>query len=104
MSDESPAKARPAKARRRVWSLLPALGGAASYVVLYLVLQPWLNESSDLAFYCSVAALTLVLVFTAFALVRAIFTPRSPRQKSRPPWSTDDDDDRAGPSDSNVIH
>jgi hypothetical protein len=84
-----PPRARHEKPRRRrgVWSLFPALGGAVSYVALYLVLQPWLNESSDVSFFLAVGLLTLVLGFTAFAFVRAIW---GPRPKTRSPFASGD--------------
>ena len=58
-----------------VWTLWPALAGVALHFVLREVLNPWLNASSDARFWGAVVILTLPLLFTIFALVRAIRPP-----------------------------
>jgi hypothetical protein len=58
-----------------VWTLWPALAGVALHFVLREVLNPWLNASSDARFWGAVVILILPLLFTIFALVRAIRPP-----------------------------
>lgn len=58
-----------------VWTLWPAVAGVALHFVLREVLNPWLNASSDARFWGAVVILILPLLFTIFALVRAIRPP-----------------------------
>lgn len=115
MSDGGPVRGDPrwaarGRQRNRVWSLFPAACGAIAYVVLYLLVQPWLNESSDLAFFLSLGLLTVVLAFTVFALVRAIWGRRSERPRMRSPAAGESPpkaDERNGEppeGDSNIVH
>jgi hypothetical protein len=82
--------------------------GAITYVALYLFLQPWLNASSDRAFFGAVALLGLVLAFTVIALLRAIWgRPRLGPPKSSKPSDASarrDGEARAEPDDSKVVH
>jgi len=65
----------PKKAWRGVWSLWPALVGVIAHFVLREILNPWLNAASDARFWGAVVILTLPLLFTIFALLRAIRPP-----------------------------
>jgi hypothetical protein len=57
---------------RTVWSPWLAVLGVAVHFVLRFVLDSWLNAPSDAKFAGAVFILALPLVFSAFALVRAI--------------------------------
>jgi len=58
-----------------VWTLWPALLGVVAHFVLREMLNPWLNASSDVRFWGAIVLLALPLVFTIFALLRAIRPP-----------------------------
>ena len=64
---------------RGVWGLWPAFAGVAVHFVLREVLDPWLNASSDAKFGGAVTILALPLLFSVFAIYRAIVPP-SPRR------------------------
>jgi hypothetical protein len=63
------------KSWRGVWTLWPALAGVALHFLLRELLNPWLNASSDVRFWGAVVILALPLLFTIFALLRAIRPP-----------------------------
>ena len=61
---------------RGVWSLWPAFAGIAVHFGLREVLNPWLNASSDAKFWGAVGILTVPLLFSVFAIYRAIVPPQ----------------------------
>jgi beta-lactamase regulating signal transducer with metallopeptidase domain len=62
---------------RGVWSLWPALAGVVVHFALREVLDRWLNASSDAKFWGAVGILALPLLFSVFAIYRAIVPPKS---------------------------
>jgi hypothetical protein len=61
---------------RGVWSLWPAFAGIGLHLVLREVLNPWLNASSDAKFWSAAGIVALPLLFSVFAIYRAIVPPQ----------------------------
>jgi hypothetical protein len=57
---------------RRTWSPWVAVGSLGAHAVLRLLLDGWLNASSDAKVWAAVLILVLPIGFAAFALYRAI--------------------------------
>jgi hypothetical protein len=64
------------RAPRGVWSLWPTFAGIGVHFALREVLDPWLNASSDAKFWGAVGVLALPLLFSVFAMYRAIVPPQ----------------------------
>jgi len=95
----------PWRRQKQVWSLFPAAAGVIGFVVLYLLVQPWLNASSDVSFYLALGLLTLVLGFTVYALARAIWGKRAEHRGTRAgAAATEERDDDPPDGDSKIVH
>jgi hypothetical protein len=69
---------KPRRSLRGVWSVWPAVLGLVAYFALRQVLDPWLNASSDAKFWTAAAIIAAPVVFSLFAIARAIRAPRRP--------------------------
>jgi hypothetical protein len=54
----------------------PAFAGVGLHLVLREVLNPWLNASNDAKFWSAAALLALPLLFSVYAIFRAIVSPQ----------------------------
>ncbi len=71
-----PAREPKRRSPRGVWSVWPAILGVVLHFVMRVVLDPWLNASSDAKFWGAVVIVALPLTFAVYALVRAIRPPK----------------------------